>query len=155
MHTVTQFQFLFDSYVTRQQMCDLVLKSIRKVSLFTCPQIIVFILFSSQFYCVIVYGTFQNILKLDQQDTILSNEQSEAQRAKVKKRRIETTATLIYLQHPKKYDQEMKTPNLTFVMWKKSELRQEVKNILSRIIEHDGKNVEFVDNVDADKWKII
>lgn len=53
-------------------------------------------------------------------------------------------------QNPKKHDQELKSPNPTFVMAKKDKLREEMKNILCQVIKDNTENVELVDDVDAD-----
>lgn len=74
--------------------------------------------------------------KLKSQDTILSAQLSEALRKRIGERRLtEVTGLLIYLQNPKKYEQEVKstTPDYTFTMPKKYVMRQEMKNMLNRV----------------------
>lgn len=94
--------------------------------------------------------TFRFILeKLKNQDTALSAELSQALRVRVKERRTEVTGMLAYLQNPKKYDQELKTPDHTFTMPNKNKIRQEMKNVLCRVIKDDVENVELVEVVAA------
>ena len=84
---------------------------------------------------IIADTTFRYILeKLKNQDQLV-----EALRLRVKERRAEVTRMLVDLQNSKKYDQELKTPDHTFMMPKKHKMRQE-----SRVIKDDLENVEVV-----------
>ena len=101
--------------------------------------------------------------KLKSQDTILSAELSEALRKRIGEWRLtEVTGMLIYLQNPKKYEQEVRsiTPDYTFTMPKKYVMRQEMKNMLNRVntyvvepaaVEEDIMEVEYdgPDNPDS------
>ncbi|KAF2890274.1 hypothetical protein ILUMI_15899 [Ignelater luminosus] len=80
--------------------------------------------------------TFQFILdKLQKQDTVLSNQLSKSLRERIQERRTELTGVLIYLQNPKKYDQqETKNTDHTFFVTKKAAIRQEIIRILERVI---------------------
>ncbi|GBN66056.1 hypothetical protein AVEN_88721-1 [Araneus ventricosus] len=84
--------------------------------------------------------------KLLTQDTVLSAELSEALRVRIKERRTVLTGILIYLQNPKKYDDDTKRADDTFTMPKKKVIRLEMKNILERVIQDDSFN-ENVDNI--------
>ncbi|CAH0403229.1 unnamed protein product [Chilo suppressalis] len=93
--------------------------------------------------------------KLKGQDTALSAELSEALRKRIGERRLnEITGLLIYLQKPKKYEQEVRKPDDTFTMPKKNVLRQEMKNMLNRVNEVAESAAEVeeevmeIDNVD-------
>ena len=48
------------------------------------------------------------------------------------------------MQTSKKYNQELKTPDHTFTMPKKNKIRQEMKNVLCRVIKGGRENVEVV-----------
>lgn len=86
--------------------------------------------------------------KLLTQDTVLSAELSEALRVKIKERRTVVTGILIYLQNPKKYDDDTRRARAddTFTMPKKKVMRLEMKKILERVIQDDSVN-ENVDNI--------
>ncbi|XP_060801934.1 uncharacterized protein LOC132903887 [Amyelois transitella] len=80
--------------------------------------------------------TFQFILdKLQQKNTVLSNQLTQSLHERIKERRTNLTGVLIYLQNPKKYDQEAKNTDRTqtFFMPKKAAIRQEIKKILERV----------------------
>ncbi|KAF2891366.1 hypothetical protein ILUMI_14808 [Ignelater luminosus] len=79
--------------------------------------------------------TFRFILdKLQKQDTVLSNQLSKSLRERIQERRTELTGVLIYLQNPKKYDQETKNTDHTFFVPKKAAIRQEIIRILEKVI---------------------
>ena len=68
-----------------------------------------------------------------------------ALRVRVKERRTEVIGMLVYLQNTKKYGQELKPPDHMFTMPKKNKVRQEIINVLCRIIKVDLENVELVE----------
>ncbi|GBM21188.1 hypothetical protein AVEN_125407-1 [Araneus ventricosus] len=80
------------------------------------------------------------------QDTVLSAELSEALLVRIKERRTVLTGILIYLQNPKKYDDDTRRAGDTFNIPKKKVVRLEMKNILERVIRDDSFN-ENVDNI--------
>lgn len=58
--------------------------------------------------------------KLDQQDTVLSTDLSDALRVKIKERRTIVTGILTYLHNPKKYEEYLRKADDTFFMPKKT-----------------------------------
>ena len=83
------------------------------------------------------------------QNTVLSAELSEELCVRVKEWYTEITGISVYLQNPKKCDQDMKTPDHTFTVPKKNKIRQEMKNVLCRVIKNYLENVELVEVVTA------
>jgi len=88
--------------------------------------------------------TFRFILeKLDKQQGLLCAELATALRQRIKERRTDLTGILIYLNNPKKYEQDLKKNDYTFALPKKNLMRQEMKKILERVIENNDINNEI------------
>ncbi|KAJ8703695.1 hypothetical protein PYW08_002152 [Mythimna loreyi] len=85
--------------------------------------------------------------KLLTYDTALSTDLSEALHARIKERRTIVTGILIYLQNPKKYQEDLNRAENTFTMPKKKDIRLEMKKILERFNQDNNsdKSVELVD----------
>ncbi|KAJ2948892.1 hypothetical protein O0L34_g5823 [Tuta absoluta] len=93
--------------------------------------------------------TFRFILnKLQEHDTVLSNQLAQNLRERIQQRRTVLTGVLSYLQNPKKYDQEARSVDPTFFMPKKAAIRQEIKKIIERVnkIEDEKEEVEVLEN---------
>ncbi|GBP47783.1 hypothetical protein EVAR_24034_1 [Eumeta japonica] len=73
--------------------------------------------------------------KLLAYDTVLSNNLSNALRARITERRSVLTGIIIYLQNPKKYQEDLNKADNTFTMPKKKDMRLEMKKILERVHE--------------------
>lgn len=92
--------------------------------------------------------TVQFILdKLQQQNTVLSNQLSQTLHERIQERRTDLTGVLIYLQNPKKYDEEAKNTDrtYTFFMPRKVAIRQEIKKIIERVVVQDDET--YADDV--------
>ncbi|GBP98355.1 hypothetical protein EVAR_50556_1 [Eumeta japonica] len=73
--------------------------------------------------------------KLLAYDTVLSIDLSNALRARITERRTVLTGIIIYLQNPKKYQEDLNKADNTFTMPKKKDMRLEMKKILERVHE--------------------
>uniref|UniRef100_A0A1B6DKP9 Uncharacterized protein n=1 Tax=Clastoptera arizonana TaxID=38151 RepID=A0A1B6DKP9_9HEMI len=86
--------------------------------------------------------------KLSKQSSYLSI--SEALRVRVRERRsIVMTGILVYLNNPKKYDQNIRQADETFPMPKKNVIRQEMKTlnrVISEVLEGETEEVLGVEN---------
>ncbi|KAL3273284.1 hypothetical protein HHI36_014738 [Cryptolaemus montrouzieri] len=70
--------------------------------------------------------------KMGQQDTVLSNDLSDALRVKIKERRTIVTDILTHLHNPKKYEEYLRQADGTFFMPKNMKLQ--IKKIISRFL---------------------
>ncbi|GBM19242.1 hypothetical protein AVEN_142491-1 [Araneus ventricosus] len=89
--------------------------------------------------------------KLLTQDTVLSAELSEALRVRIKERRTIVTGILIYLQNPKKYDDDTRRSDDTFTMLKKNYTTRNEKYL--RKIQDDSFNEKLENNLDSSSLK--
>lgn len=82
--------------------------------------------------------TFRFILeKLDKQSTVLSTNLATALRERIGQRRTNVTGTLLYLQNPKKFEDDLNNlKDTTFTMPKKTIIRKDIKSLLERVLSN-------------------
>lgn len=88
--------------------------------------------------------------KLNNQSTPLSTKLAAALRRRIKQRRTDLTGTLLYLQNPIKFENDLKNPDDTFLLPKKTIIRKEIKKLLERVLSNEyGEKILCASNTDS------